>query len=79
MNLPTPNHPEPVLLLVIDEGAALFAAARDGRDEDCDRLMTLVRAIATRDLPALRTAAAASRAALTRHTDRSLDVEESDR
>ncbi|MCX5226283.1 hypothetical protein [Streptomyces sp. NBC_00233] len=79
MNLPTPNRPEPVLLLVVDEGAVLFAAALTGRDEDSDRLMTLLRAIAARDLPRLRTAAAASRAALARHTDRSLDVEESDR
>ncbi|MFB8403102.1 hypothetical protein [Streptomyces sp. NPDC055912] len=79
MNLPTPKHPEPALLLVVDEGAALFAAVRTAKDEDCDRLMSLVRAIAARDLPALRTAAIASRAALARHTDRSLDVEESDR
>ncbi|MFF7438705.1 hypothetical protein [Streptomyces sp. NPDC008122] len=78
MNLPAPKRPEAPFLLVVDEAPALFAAARTARDEDLDRLIALVRAVAARDLPRFRTAAAASRAALARHTDRSL-AEESDR
>ncbi|MFF0426977.1 hypothetical protein ACFYUJ_21500 [Streptomyces sp. NPDC004520] len=73
MNLPAPKRPEGPLLLVVDEAPALFAAARTGRDENLDRLMALVR-----DLPRIRTAVVASRAALAQHTDRSL-AEESDR